>query len=105
MMHGCKNRKKIVKNRDKFELSCRLNRIFKMGIRTFVRASLNGIVYLIDAQSGRVYTYNPESPVYIGDLERIPGEELMTSEGNLTGAKLNLKKGWEGIMNDLIQKV
>lgn len=96
----------VVKNRkhNKFEVSYRLNPTFKMGFRTFVRASLNGIVYLIDAQAGRVYTYNPESPVYIGDLERIPGEELMTSEGNLTGAKLNLKKRWQETMNDLIEK-
>ena len=69
-----------------------------MSTRTFVRASLNGIVYLIDAQKGRVYTYNTEAPVYIGDLERIPGEELMTSEGNLTGAKLLLKPDWVTIM-------
>lgn len=75
-----------------------------MSFRTFVRASLNGIVYLIDAQKGRVYTYNPESPVYIGDLERIPGEELATSEGNLTGAKLLLKPGWEDTMNGLLSK-
>ena len=76
-----------------------------MSFRTFVRASLNGIVYLIDAQKGRVYTYNPDSPVYIGDLERIPGEELMTSEGNLTGAKLILKDGWETAMKGLLVKI
>lgn len=70
-----------------------------MSTRTFVRASLNGIVYLIDAQKGRVYTYNTEAPIYIGDLERIPGEELMTSEGNLTGAKLILTPEWKTIMS------
>jgi hypothetical protein len=69
-----------------------------MSTRTFVRASLNGIVYLIDAAKGRVYTYNMDSPTYIGDLERIPGEELMTSEGNLTGAKLILRKDWSAKM-------
>ena len=69
--------------------------------RTFVRASLSGIVYLIDAQKGRVYTYNLEAPSYIGDLERIPGEELMTSEGNLTGAKLNLRTDWKIAMAKL----
>jgi len=72
-----------------------------MSTRTFVRASLNGIVYLIDAQKGRVYTYNLEAPTYIGDLERIPGEELMTSEGNLTGAKLNLRTDWQQTMTSL----
>jgi len=72
-----------------------------MSTRTFVRASLSGIVYLIDAQKGRVYTYNTESPVYIGDLERIPGEELITSEGNLTGAKLNLRADWKSVMGEM----
>jgi hypothetical protein len=61
----------------------------------FVRASISGIVYLIDAQKGRVYTYNLEAPSYIGDLERIQGEELVTSEGNLTGAKLRLRPDWK----------
>jgi hypothetical protein len=91
-------------NPDKFETLNLVLIVIKMSFRTFVRASLNGIVYLIDAQKGRVYTYNPDSPVYIGDLERIPGEELMTSEGNLTGAKLILKESWESTMKDLLLK-
>jgi hypothetical protein len=69
--------------------------------QTFVRSSINGIVYLIDSQKGKVYTYNPESPVYIGDLERIPDVELVTSEGNLTGAKLKLRPDWASIMKQL----
>jgi len=93
-----------IQNLNKFEIFGSILIINKMSVRTFVRASLNGIVYLIDAQKGRVYTYNPDSPVYIGDLERIPGEELMTSEGNLTGAKLNLKDGWENTMKTLLVK-
>jgi hypothetical protein len=47
---------------------------------------------------GRVYTYNLENPVYIGDLERIQGEELVTTEGNLTGARLKLRSEWEKVM-------
>jgi len=70
--------------------------------QTFVRASINGIVYLIDSQKGKVYTYNPEAPVYIGDLERIPNEELVTSEGNLTGAKLKLRSDWDIVMKRLL---
>ena len=68
----------------------------------FVRASIQGIVYLIDSQKGKVYTYNPDAPVYIGDLERIPNEELVTSEGNLTGAKLKLHADWESVMKRLV---
>ena len=66
--------------------------------KQFVRASINGIVYLINSASGKVYTYNPDSPVYIGDLERIQGQELVTSEGTLSGAKLNLRPDWEQVM-------
>lgn len=73
----------------------------KMSTRMFVRASVNGIVYLIDSQKGRVYTYNVEAPVYVGDLERIPGEELVTSEGNLTGARLKLRQDWQKVIQHL----
>jgi hypothetical protein len=69
-----------------------------MSTRTFVRASISGIVYLIDSLKGRVYTYNLENPVYIGDLEKIQGEELVTTEGNLTGARLKLLPAWKKVM-------
>jgi len=71
-------------------------------VKTLVRASISGIVYLIDSQKGRVYTYNPDSPVYIGDLERVVGEELVTSEGNLTGARLKLIPNWKPAMERLV---
>jgi len=69
-----------------------------MPTRSFVRASIAGIVYLIDSQKGRVYTYDLENPTYIGDLERIEGTELTTSEGNLTGARLKLREDWTSII-------
>ena len=69
--------------------------------KQFVRVSINGIVYLIDSTKGKVYTYNPDAPVYIGDLERIAGEDLVTSEGTLSGAKLNLRPDWSQIMKRL----
>ena len=69
-----------------------------MASRSFVRASISGIVYLIDSQKGKVYTYNLDNPTYIGDLERIEGIELTTSEGNLTGARLKLRTDWKTIM-------
>lgn len=43
--------------------------------KTLIRASVQGIVYLIDSAQGHVYSYNPEKPVYLGDLERIPEED------------------------------
>lgn len=72
--------------------------------KQFVRASINGIVYLINSASGKVYTYNPEAPVHIGDLERIQGQELVTSEGTLSGAKLNLRPDWEQVMARLLKE-
>lgn len=72
--------------------------------KQFVRASINGIVYLINSTSGKVYTYNPDAPVHIGDLERIQGQELVTSEGTLSGAKLNLRPDWEQVMSRLLKQ-
>jgi hypothetical protein len=42
---------------------------------TLIRASVQGIVFLIDSVKGHVYTYNPERPIYVGHLERIPEED------------------------------
>jgi hypothetical protein len=43
--------------------------------QTLVRASVQGIVYLIDSVLGKVYTYNEARPVYVGMLEKIPEED------------------------------
>ena len=43
--------------------------------KTLIRASVQGIVFLIDSVKGHVYTYNPERPIYVGHLERIPEED------------------------------
>ena len=52
--------------------------VSKMETVSLVRASVQGIVFLVDATAGRVYTYNPDRPVYVGDLERIPEEDKHT---------------------------
>lgn len=69
-----------------------------MAPTSFVRASVNGIVFLINSLNGRVYTYNLDNPTYIGNLERIPGEDLNTSEGTLSGANLVLREDWKKLM-------
>lgn len=69
-----------------------------MAPTSFVRASVNGIVFLINSLNGRVYTYNLDNPTYIGNLERIPGEDLNTSEGTLSGANLVLRQDWKTVM-------
>ncbi len=46
--------------------------------RSLIRASVQGIVYLIDSVAGRVYTYNFQRPVFVGTLEKIPEEDKNT---------------------------
>ena len=47
-------------------------------METLIRASVQGIVFLVDSAKGRVYTNNPDRPVYVGDLERIPEKDKHT---------------------------
>lgn len=46
-----------------------------MASLNLVRASVQGIIYLVDSVRGHAYTYNPQRPVYVGDLEHIPEED------------------------------
>lgn len=72
-----------------------------MVTRTLIRASVQGIVYLIDSASGRVYTYNPEKPVYVGDLERIPEEDkqsISKTNGCMATARVRYRPDIRHIM-------
>jgi len=71
---------------------------------TLIRASVQGIVYLINSQTGHVYTYNTESPTYIGQLERIPDTDkhLMSKQnGCLHYAKVNYRSDIRTVMEGL----
>ena len=71
---------------------------------TLIRASVQGIVYLIHSQTGQVYTYNVESPTYIGQLERIPEEEkhLMSKQnGCLHYARVKYRDDIKDVMTEL----
>jgi len=71
---------------------------------TLIRASVQGIVYLINSQTGDVYTYNPESPTYIGQLERIPDTDkhLMSKQnGCLHYAKVKYRDDIREVMERL----
>lgn len=60
--------------------------------KTLIRASVQGIVYLIESASGKVFTYNLENPTYIGMLENIPdSEKHLISKTNGCLAKLRVK--------------
>ena len=61
---------------------------------TLIRASVQGIVYLIDSPSGRVFTYNHKEPTYIGTLEKIPEEDkhmISKTNGCLASARVNYR--------------
>ena len=71
---------------------------------TLIRASVQGIVYLINSQTGHVYTYNTESPTYIGQLERIPDTDkhLMSKQnGCLHYAKVKYRDDIREVMASL----
>ena len=71
---------------------------------TLIRASVQGIVYLIDSPTGRVYTYNPAMPTYIGDLEKIPDEEkhlISKTNGCLANARVKYRSDIKDVMTHL----
>ena len=71
---------------------------------TLIRQSVQGIVYLIDSPSGRVYTYNPDKPTYIGDLERIPEEDkhmISKTNGCLANARVKYRSDIYEVMRAL----
>lgn len=71
---------------------------------TLIRASVQGIVYLIDSPTGRVYTYNQKNPTYIGDLEKIPDEEkhlISKTNGCLANARVKYRADIKDVMAHL----
>jgi hypothetical protein len=71
---------------------------------TLIRASVQGIVYLIDSQKGDVYTYNVQRPTRIGTLDKIPEEEkhLMSKQnGCLHNARVKYRDDIREVMRAL----
>jgi len=71
---------------------------------TLIKASVQGIVYLIDSPTGRVYTYNPENPTYVGDLEKIPEEDkhmISKTNGCLANARIKYRSDVREVMAHL----
>lgn len=72
--------------------------------KTLIKASVQGTVYLLDSPTGKVYTYNPEKPTYIGDLEKIPDEEkhlISKTNGCLANARVKYLPTVKDIMASL----
>ena len=71
---------------------------------TLIRASVQGIVYLIDSPTGRVYTYNLANPTYVGDLEKIPEEDkhmISKTNGCLANARVKYRSDIKDVMRGL----
>ena len=71
---------------------------------TLIRASVQGIVYLIESASGKVYTYNIEKPTFIGMLEKIPEEEkhlISKTNGCLANARVKYRDDIREVMAGL----
>jgi hypothetical protein len=69
--------------------------------KTLIKASVQGIVYLIDSPTGKVYTYEPAKPIHIGDLEKIPDEDkhmISKTNGCLANARVKYKSDIREIM-------
>ena len=71
---------------------------------TLIRASVQGIVYLIESASGKVYTYDIEKPTFIGMLEKIPEEEkhlISKTNGCLANARVKYRDDIREVMAGL----
>jgi hypothetical protein len=67
-----------------------------------IKASVQGIVFLVESSSGKVYSYNLENPVYVGDLERIPEEDKNTiskTNGCLATARVKYRSDIREVMD------
>jgi hypothetical protein len=72
--------------------------------KQLIRASVQGVVYLIDSPSGNVYTYNLKNPTYIGKLEKIPEEDkhmISKTNGCLANARVVYRRDIREVMNEL----
>ena len=69
---------------------------------TLIRGSIQGIVYFVNPSSGRVYTFNPEKPKYVGTIEKCTNKHLISkSDGALSGYQVKFREDIKDIMKDL----
>ena len=79
-----------------------------MDTKQLIRASVQGIAYLIDSLSGDVYTYNLKQPTFVGKLELIPEEDkhmISKTNGCLANARVQYRHDIREIMEQLRQKI
>ena len=71
---------------------------------TLIRASVQGIVYLIESKTGQVYTYNLVQPTYVGMLETIPESDkhmISKTNGCLANARIKYREDIHEVMASL----
>lgn len=69
--------------------------------KTLIRASVQGIVYLVESATGFVYTYNIDNPIYVGILEKIPEEDknmISKTNGCLASARVKYRPDIREVM-------
>jgi hypothetical protein len=74
---------------------------------TLIRASVQGIVYLIESASGKVFTYNLQNPTFVGMLEKIPEEDkhmISKTNGCLANARVKYREDIRDVMKSLRAK-
>jgi hypothetical protein len=68
-----------------------------------IRGSIQGIVYLVDPSNGRVYTFNPEKPTFVGMIEKCTDKHMISkSDGALSGFKVKFRDDIKEVMERLI---
>jgi hypothetical protein len=78
-----------------------------MTTKQLIRASVQGIVYLIDSLAGDVYTYNLQTPTFLGTLELIPEEDkhmISKTNGCLANARVRYREDIREVMKALRSK-
>lgn len=75
---------------------------------TLVKASVQGTVYLLNPTSGDVFTFCPDSPTYIGKLEKIPEIDkhlISKTNGCLATARVKYREDIKEIMRNLRETI
>ena len=70
-----------------------------------IRGSVQGIVYLVNPVNGKVYTFNPAKPTYVGMLEKCTDKHMISkSDGALSGYKVNFRADIKELMEKLVKE-
>lgn len=70
-----------------------------------IRGSIQGIVYLVNPINGKVYTFNPAKPTYVGNIEVCTDKHMISkSDGALAGYKLKFRDDIREVMERLVKE-